>query len=1181
MYRTIVIAVVLLASCFYAPCQTATGVLQGRVVDASGAAVPEAKVSIQNEDTGTGSVVSTNSDGNFTQSFLLPGNYQVTVEKQGFQKYLTPHVRVDVAQTVGLDVNLKLGDITTTVEVTAAGTQLSTGSSTVSTVIASASIMDLPLNGRNPMSLVGLTPGVQSQNGASTPWISGGRNGTSEITIDGTSIILPENNVGINTTAYTPIVDSVEEFTVITNSLAAEYGRTGGGTINMATRGGTNTLHGSVYEFFQNSALNANSWSNNRNGARRNPYQNNWFGATLGGPVWIPKVHDGRNKTFFFFSEQSNRQRTTSAFTGTMPTQDWKNGDFSQLKNGSGQAVTIYDPLTAVDNGQNTGTGTRLPFAGNLIPKNRWDPVAAGMLQYWPTPNLTPLNVYTQQNNFYNTGKAPSNDDKFDSRIDHNISSNFRMFARGSFESLNQGVFNGFGVGNVASSNVTNGGPNKQSSYNITTNWIYTFNANTILNVNAGYAHFNEYRVPVSQGICPAQLGFPGYLDAEAKTNNCEFPNISVGGVSGGASMSGLGQATYTTLFYKPATYSLRADLTKVHDNHTIKFGAEARKLYMNFTQQGLPDGQFGFTTSWTQQVTTAGTSSTQGFGLASFLLGTAGSGSISHTIDSAEASAYWGLYIQDDWKISPRLTLNLGARWEVDIPRTERYNRLSYFDLNAPSPLPSIPGGATANCPGCGTLTGVMKFVTPSNRHQVPADKNNIGPRIGFAYRLADKTVFRGSYAIMYAGSVLQAAGTSGSSGTEGFTSTTNMTTTFDSSETVAAYFKNPFPSGFNLPLGATNGPASGAFTDIGLGVGESFFSDNQNAMIQQWNGTLQREVRGGLLLETGYMGSTQHHLVDGENMQYNQVPDKYITMGTGLNAQVPNPFNGIIMSTTSTYYNRATTALSNLLKPYPQYTGINAYRKPGANANYNAFIAKVQKRYSNGLTFLTSLTLGKLLDDASTTVNFLGATGSKQDYYNRKNEKSISSQDIARMLVISSNYELPVGKKGHFLNSAPKAVDFIVGGWQVNGIYTYQTGTPISISNGGNSALPGAGTVRATNNGTSAKISGPVGDRITQYFNTSVFSQTPNYAWGTVGRFLPDVRNPSGHYFDASMFKNFRVREKTTFEFRAESFNFFNHPIWGNPNTTVTSTGASGFGTITSKSGNRTVQLALRLKF
>jgi hypothetical protein len=1186
VFRPLVITIALLASCFYAIGQTATGVLQGRVVDSTGAAVPEAKVSIQNEETGTGSVVSTNSDGNFTQSFLLPGNYQVTVEKPGFQKYLTNHIRVDVAQTVGLEVSLKIGEITTTMEVTASGTQLATGSSTVSTVISSKPIMDLPLNGRNPMSLMNLTPGVQSQNGSSTPWISGGRNGTSEITVDGTSVILPENNVGVNTTAYTPIVDSVEEFTVITNSLAAEYGRTGGGTINMATRAGTNSLHGSAYDYLQNSSLNANSWSNNRNGARRNPYQNNWFGATVGGPLWLGKLYNGKNKTFFFFSEQSNRQRTTSAFTGTVPLDAWRNGDFSQLKNGSGQAVTIYDPLTAVDNGQNTGTGTRAAFPGNMIPQNRWDPVAAGMMKYWPEPNLTPLNVYTQQNNFYNTGKAPSNDDKFDSRIDHSFSEKLRTFARGSFEYLNQGVFNGFGDGNIGSSNVTNGGPNKQNGYNVTNNWIYTFNPTTILNVNLGYAHFNEWRTPVSQGTCPGQLGFPAYLDAEAKTNNCEFPNISVGGASGGASMSGLGQATYTTLFYKPTDYNVRVDLTKVHGNHQTKFGAEFRKLFMNFTQQGLPDGQFGFTTNWTQQVTTAGTSSTQGFGAASFLLGTAGSGSISHTIDIAESSAYWGLYLQDDWKVSPKLTLNLGVRWEVDVPRTERYNRLSYFDINAPSPLGnSIAVPAGSQCPGCSNLKGVMNFVTPSNRHQVPTDINNIGPRIGFAYRLSNTTVFRGSYAIMYAGSVLQAAGTSGSSGTEGFTSTTNMSPSFDSNETVNAYFRNPFPQGFNLPLGQKTGPASGVLTDIGNGVGESFFSDNANPMIQQWSGTLQREIKGNILLESGYLGSRQHHLIDGENMQYNQVPDPYITLGTGLNAQVPNPFNGIIMSTTSTYYNHATTALSNLLKPYPQYTGINAYRKPAANANYNAFLAKVQKRYSNGLTFLLSLTLSKLLDDSSTTVNFWGATGSPQDYYNRHADKSLSSQDESRVMVISSNYELPVGRKGHFLNSAPKAVDFIVGGWQVNGIYTYNTGTPIALNNGGNSVLPGAGTIRVTNNGQSAKLSGGVGDRIAQYFNTSVFSQTPNYTWGTVGRFLPDVRNPSAHLFDASMFKNFRVREKTTVEFRAESFNFFNHPIWNGPNTTVNSTGAAGFGTITSKgaygSGNRTVQLALRLKF
>ncbi|MDR3702711.1 MAG: TonB-dependent receptor [Candidatus Sulfopaludibacter sp.] len=1183
MFRALMFAIVLIAaSCFYAVGQTTTGVLQGRVVDSTGAAVPDAKVTIRNEATGTESLVPTNGDGNFIQSFLLPGDYSVGVEKSGFQKYVTSHIRVDVEQKVDLQVVLKIGDLTTTVEVSATGTQLATASSTVSTVISGHTIEDLPLNGRNPMSLVNLTPGVQSQNGASTPWISGGRNGTSEITVDGTSIILPENNVGINTTGYTPIVDSVEEFTVVTNSLAAEYGRTGGGTINLATRSGTNSLHGSAYDYLQNSQLNANTWSNNRNGAIRSPYQNNWFGATIGGPVWLGKLYNGKNKTFFFFSEQSNRQRTTSSFTGTMPLDAWRNGDFSQLKNGSGVGVTVYDPLAAVDNGLNTGTATRAAFPGNVIPQNRWDPVAAGMMKYWPEPNLTPLNIYTQQNNFYNTGKTPSNDDKFDSRMDHNFSERLRAFARGSFEYLNQGVFNGFGAGNIGSSNVTNGGPNKQNGYNVTTNWIYTFNPTTILNVNVGYAHFNEWRVPVSEGVCPGQLGFPSYLDAEAKTNNCEFPNISVGGASGGASMSGLGQATYTTLFYKPTDYNLRSDLTKIRGNHQIKFGAEFRKMFMNFTQQGLPDGQFGFTTNWTQQVTTAGASSTQGFGLASFLLGTAGSGSISHTMDIAEASAYWGLYVQDDWKVSPRLTINLGARWEVDVPRTERYNRLSYFDINAPSPLgTSIPVPAGSQCPGCSNLRGVMNFVSPANRHQVPADINNIGPRLGFAYRINDKTVFRGAYSVMYAGSVLQAAGTSGSSGTEGFTSQTGMSPSFDSNETVAAYFRNPFPLGFNLPLGQTVGPASGVLTDIGNSVGESFFSDNSNPMIQQWSGTLQREVRGNMLLEAGYIGSGQHHLIDGENMQYNQVPDQYMSLGTGLNAQVPNPFNGIIQSKTSTYYNHATTALSNLLKPYPQYTGVNSYRKPGANANYNAFLAKVQKRYSNGLTFLVALTLSKLLDDASTDVNFLGATGSKQDYYNRKNEKSLSSQDESRMLVISSTYELPIGNHGQFLTKLPRGADYLIGGWQVNGIYTYNTGTPIALGNGGNTSGLSSGSLRPTNNGQSGKLSGPVGNRINQYFNTAVFSQTPNYTWGTVGRFLPDIRYPSGHYFDSSLFKTFRIHEQTQVEFRAESFNFFNHPIWGGPNTTVNATGAAGFGTITSKSGNRTVQLALRVRF
>ena len=1178
MYKSLLLTAALAVFNVCASAQTATGNLQGRVTDSTGAVVPDAKITVENEATGVSLALLTNSSGNFNRSFLLPGNYQITVEKAGFAKYITNHIRVDVDQSPNVDIQLKVGEISTTVEVTASGTLLATSTATVTTVVDNKELVDLPSNGRGITGLFRLVPGVMAQNGAATPWISGGRNGTSEITVDGTSIILPENNVGIDTIGYTPVLDSVEEFNVITNSLAAEYGRTGGGTINIATKGGSNEFHGSGYDYFQNSALNANSWSNNKNGAKKSSYQNNTFGFVLGGPVWIPKVFNGKNKTFFFFSEQSNRARNTYSASGTEPIQAWLNGDFSQLKNGAGQAITIYDPATAVDNGLNTGTGTRSAFPGNIIPATRFDPVAKNMLQYFVAPNnlANVTNPYTYASDFFlGGGKTPNNDDKFDSRIDQNFGSRLRMFARGSFELLNQGIYNACGPSDPGCPFIGGGGggPNTQTNYNINTNWIYSFSPTTILNVNAAWNHFNEARVPASEGTCPSSLGFNAAYNSVAAVQNCEFPNMSIGGTSG------LGQPTYTTLYFKPAAWALKSDLTKSHGNHTIKFGAEFRKLYQDFTQLGQPDGAFSFGTNYTQQVTTAGTSTTQGFGFASFLLGV-GSGSISHSFAAAEASAYWGLYVQDDWKVSSRLTLNLGIRYEADIPRTERYNRLSDFNINAPSPLPALPATATVNCPACGNLKGAMQFVTPSDRHQVPVDWNNFGPRIGFAYRLDSKTVFRGGYALMYAGSVLQAAGTSGSSGTEGFQSTTNMIPTFNSGETFAATLSNPFPSGFNLPLGSGGGPTSGALTDIGLGVSESFFSDNANPMVQQWNATLQRETRGGILLEAGYIGSKGNHLVDGENILYDAIPAQYQSLGTGLNAQVPNPFNGIIQSPTSAYYNKATVPLSMLLVPYPQYTGINAYRKPRANSVYDALEMKAQKRFSHGLTFLASFTGGKSIDDASTTVSFLGSAGSKQDPWNTHLDRSISTQDISRVLVMNGIYELPFGRGKRWLGSAPKGLDMVLGGWQASGIYSYSTGQPLQIGNGGNSTGIG-GTLRPNNNGQDAKLSGAVGDRINEYFNTADFSQAPNYTFGTTSRTSPDLRGPSSHTLDTSFFKTLRFHEQAGVRLEADMFNLANHPIWSGPNTTVTSVGAAGFGTITSKGGNRTLQLVMRISF
>src|SRR5438477_7581519 len=375
MFRFLTVVTLLCASLAG---QTATGIVQGRVTDPAGATVPSAKLAVESQQTGVRQALATNADGFFYRSVLIPGEYRVTVKKPGFKKLVTNNVRVDVDQTVDLAVPIRVGEVNNVVEVSASVAQLATSSSTVSTVINSKAILDLPLNGRNPLSLATLTPGVIGSPGA-TPWISGGRNATSEVTVDGTSIILPENNVSNTQLAYTPVEDSIEEFTVITNSLAAEYGRTGGGTINIATRGGSNQLHGSGYDYLRNSALNTNTWSNNRNRVKLGAFQSNQFGGTFGGPVWIPGVYKGTNRTFFFVSEQSQRNRSASSSSATVPVTDWRNGDFSNLKNGAGQPIVLYDPYNVtVDAARSSGTTIvfdRAPFAGNVIPKDRWDPV--------------------------------------------------------------------------------------------------------------------------------------------------------------------------------------------------------------------------------------------------------------------------------------------------------------------------------------------------------------------------------------------------------------------------------------------------------------------------------------------------------------------------------------------------------------------------------------------------------------------------------------------------------------------------------------------------------------------------------------------------------------------------------------------------------------------------------------
>jgi len=1139
--------------------QTATGILQGRVTDSTDAAVPGAKVIIENQGTNIKLGLVTNSEGRFVQPFLIPGAYRLTVEKEGFQKNVTSDIRIAVQQTVALEIALKVGEVSTTVEVTSATVQLSTSTSSVSTVIEGKRILDLPMNGRNPFSLATTVPGV-IPGGGSTPWISGGRNASSDITVDGTSITLPENNTGILQLGYTPIVDSIEEFSVITNSLAAEFGRTGGGQINVATRSGTNEIHGSLFEFLRNSKLDANTWSNNRNGAPLPALQRNEFGGSIGGPIVLPKLYDGRNRTFFFFSEQSIRSRNGASATATVPIAAWRAGDFSDLRNGSGQFITLYDPsTTGADN-------NRQPFTGNHIPQQRFNTVGRNLLQYWPQPNAVPTNAFTHQNNFFNSGKSPGRNDKFDTRLDHNLSSDFRLWARFSRELNHGSPFNGFD--NIATS--SGDGPSRNEAHNVALNAVYTFSPTTILNLNYGVVRRNFARFPFSEGFDLRTLGLPDYLYQQAATLGLEFPRFNFGG---NTNISSLGQATFTTLKDRDLVHAFRSDLTRVMGVHTLKFGGEYRKMFLNFTQLGQPDGEFSFGSQWTQRAAgTTTTSTTQGNGFASMLVGIPNSGNVEHTFDIASASSYIGFYVQDDYKITRNLTLNLGLRWDLDTPHTERYNRMSFWDINAASPI-------AGRVPGFNDLRGAMMFTSAERRRQVPMDLNNWGGRFGFAYQINAKTVFRGAYGLMYSPSVLQASGTSGSSGTQGFRGSTGMIVSTDNTN-VLATMSNPWPNGFNLP----RGPAGGPETELGLSIGESFFVDWVNPVIQQWNGNIQRELPGGWVVEAAYLGSKGQHLPDGESsMQHNQLPASYFALGDRLLANnanlVANPFAGVITNTASTL-SRPTVQYAQLLRPFPQYTSVGAFRKPQGNSLYHSFTLRVEKRFSRGLSALVAFTAGKLIDDVSQQVTFLGQAGTKQDFYNRAGERAVSSQDVAQRLVLSGSYDLPFGKGKRFLTAAPGPVDWIAGGWQINGIVTFQGGIPLAISNGGNFANVFSVGQRPNSNGRNPLIEGPVDDRISKYFDTSVFSQATNFTFGNVGRFLPNVRGLGTNNIDFSLFKYLNFTERVRLQIRAEAFNIGNHPVWNNPGTTVND--LANFGITTTKGGQRRqVQVALKLLF
>jgi hypothetical protein len=1161
--------------------QNATGTLQGRVTDPSGAAVPDAQIAIENAGTGMRQVLSTNSEGRFAQPYLLPGEYQLTVEKSGFQRYLANAIPVAIGQTVTLDVSLTVGTVASTLEVVANAVQLASASSSVSTVIDTKGLQDLPINTRNPIFLTLVTPGVVPTSpcypdrsgcrssgttlwSGASPWIAGGRFGTSDMTIDGTSVMTTGQDPGDWAPIYTPASDAVEEFAVLSNALPAEYGWTGGGVVNFATRSGTNRFHASAFEFFRNHVLDANDFFANRNGIPLGFSRRNQYGGTAGGPVDIPKVYDGRNRTFVFFSMQSTRNPQQSLFTTTVPTAQWLQGDFSNLKNSAGQAITVYDPMNGSTN--SAGAFIRQAFPNNVIPASRFDPVSAKARAYFVAPNAVPTNPYTQTGNFVTNRIITNNDDRYDLRIDHNFSERLRVFVRGSLLHYISTPTNIYGNPGTPYDD----GVRESHNRDVALNAIYTLNSSTVLNFNFGSGTWMDTRIPFSEGFDYSQLGLPSSLVSQWSSKaSLEFPGINIAGLTSTLGGTSLGQLSGTWLKVHPISYVGRSDLSKMKGNHTIKFGVEYRKLFLDQLQTGYSSGTYTFNSDWTQQ-NPATASSTQGFGMASYLLGTISSGYMDHRADGDMWSKYLGVYVQDDWHVTTRLTFNLGLRWDVGFPREDNHNQLSYFNMSAPSPI-------AGQVPGYPNLLGAMEFVTPSNRQQTPTDLSDWGPRFGFAYKLDEKTVIRGAYTVMYAPTPLQAS-SSASAGMEGFTTQSTVVPSYDANHTPAAFLSNPFPNGLNLPRGSVQGPNSGAATDLGLTITSVFNGYYSTPRVQQWNFNVQRELAHGFMIEAGYLGLKGQHLADAEgSLTFNQLPPSYASLGNALNAQVPNPFYGTITNPTS-ILSKPTVVYSQLLRPYPQYAAINAANKPNANSNYQAFTLRAEKKLASGLSLLVSYADQKLLDDSSSGATWIGNSGNKQDFYNRHLEKSVSAMDVPQRFTISGTYELPFGRTKHFLSGIPRAANFFVGGWQTNAILTEQSGEPIIISQNQNTTYLGSSSQRP-NYTANPTESGSAANKLNQWFNTSVFAYAQAFAFGNVPRTLPSTRSYGTHTLDFSLFKNFHIKESGNIQFRAEAFNVSNTPQFSWPGQQL---GASGFGVVTSVAGApRQIQLALKASF
>jgi hypothetical protein len=1149
------IGVLILLFSSFASGQTFQGTIVGTITDSSGGAVLGADVTLTNLGTGDVRKVATDPAGGYQFLALLPGNYGLAVEQTGFKRFVRQPIVVEVDQAVRIDVSMVVGALTESVTVTAQTPLLQTEASSLGQVIAERNLNQLPLNGRNPLALAGYVPGVVPQGGAMqnsvgqnmASWdnfqIGGGQAGQSAVLVDGAPLNISwYGNIG-----YSPAQDSMQEFKVETNSLSSEFGRLAGGVINFVSKGGTNGLHGTVYEFLRNKALNANTFFSNASGIGKPSYTQNQFGGGAGGPVVIPGVYNGRNKTFWFFNLDEFRLRQGVTFLLTVPTVAMRGGDFSGMQ-------TIYDPLNTTVNAQ--GVASRVPFSNNTIPTTRINPTAAYGRNLWAPPNLP-----GSTNNFATLASAGGSLHNAVLRGDHRLNDKQSLFARYTdANTTNLGV-DPYKTG-VCRDNCGAVYATKQAVLG----YVYNFRPTVVLDVRLSYLHFGVDRHPYTQGIDVTQFGWPSSLNQALPYRT--IPMFNVSGYSDLFSTTGGG----SVLMGRMDTDHLAPKLTVVKGRHTIKFGGEYRRMPFNFIQVQPAGGTFAFSTKFTA-LNYLSPGST-GNAYASFLLGMADSGNAQSNVPVAATESYHAAFVEDSIRAGRRLTLILGLRYDYMGQWTERYDRLSFWMPTAQSPL-----AAQTGLPLVGRL-GLVNSSDRSSRSNRDADPKQFGPRFGAAYHLTEKTVLRAGYGIYWLPPEVAYSASPYADPIDAIS--TQFIGTLNASLTPYALMNNPFPNGILNPPGRAPSYQS---TLLGQSVG-AWIPNVGYGYAQQWNFNVQRQLPDSTLIEFSYAGSKGTHLPMA-NIPADQLPDQYLSMGSALLAQVPNPFYNIITSGT---LSAATVAMEQLLRPFPQYTGVSLVGLGLGDSIYHSFQAKLERRFKNGASVLVSYTNSKLISDTDSLISQAetatgGTIAGMQNAHNLRGERSLASFDTPQRLVVSYVLDLPVGAGGKYLSGLKGPVGKLVSGWGAVGAAVLQRGSPINVSSTPNTLNNYGSNLRPNFNAAAcphgAALSGSGESRLNGWFNTACFVAPPAFTYGNVSRTLPNVRQDGIVNVDLSVFKDtaFGPENKLSLQFRAELFNLLNTPQFGTPGESL---GTTQFGVVTTQTNNpRLIQLALRLRF